>query len=122
MSDRTCALARALVTLAVLLAIVPAAHAAARPVSLSDARHAPSSLVYVQPSRSVALERQCPQGALWSDVSAYQWDGSALGGQRWNRLHDRTYWPASTGRVVFDGVRVFNGTTAPVLFAGWCER
>ena len=45
----------------------------------------------------------------------------ALGGQRWNADHDRTYWRAAYGgRVTFDGVTFRNATTRTVLVGGWC--
>ncbi len=93
-----------------------------RAVSLSDATHAPRSAFFVFPGETIIGKVQCPRGHFWTETSAYRWDGSALSAQRWNRLHDRTFWRDSRGgRVIFDGVAVHNGTRAPIIFAGWCS-
>jgi len=107
---------------AALLMPAAAAHAApaAQPVKLSDARTAPDYLRALKPGRTVTVTRQCPRGG-WSDTSAYRGRGGALGGQRWNADHDRTYWRAAYGgRVTFDGVTFRNATTRTVLVGGWC--
>lgn len=101
------------------------ADAAANPVGLADARSAPQTILYVIPGGQYdTLDgvSQCARGGFWTEFSAYRWDGSALGGQRWNAMHDRAYWhDARGGRVTFDGRTIYNGTRHPILFAGWCS-
>lgn len=107
------------------------AMAQARPVALADAHSAPSMLHYVQAGRyftpnTDAMGRPCKRTAqaraYYSDVSAYAWDGSALGAQRRNARTLLTYWhrPGSAGAVTYDGLTFHNDTYAPVLVAGWC--
>jgi hypothetical protein len=89
---------------------------APRAVSLSDARYAPDTLRYLH-----AGERTCARGfARGTDLSAYRWDGSALGPQRWNKDRTRMLWANRVGkRVVFDGVCFYNRTNGAVLVAAW---
>lgn len=96
------------------------AHAdAPRAVSLADARTAPVSMTYLYPNQRVS-PAQCGSH-YFTDTSAYMWRGGALGAQRWNRAHDRTFWRAPYGgRVTFDGVTFVNRTKRGVLVAGWC--
>jgi hypothetical protein len=113
---------RAILTaLAIAVLSAPAATASsepqARPVTLRDARVAPSYLHLVQPGRSVTRTHQCDRGGYWTELSAYQWNGEALPAQRWNADHDRMSW----GRVTFDGITFRNHYSQPVIVAGWCE-
>lgn len=99
----------------------PGQRATPHPVALSDARSAPHTLLYVKRGDAANVLRQCSRGHWFSDVSAYRWDGSALGAQRWNRAHDRILWPVpGEGAVHYNGIRVWNDTRHPILFAGWC--
>jgi hypothetical protein len=104
------------------LACMPVASAsAARSVSLSDARVAPTR-IYVIPAhsaRTILAHRQCPRHprASWMETSAYRGTGSALPAQAWNASHTVTRWGM---RVTFDGITVRNRTDAPIIFAGWC--
>lgn len=94
-----------------------------RPVMLGEAKVPPERVFYLYPGTTHYLTtRQCGRpDTFYVETSAYRWNGGPLEGQRWNGLHDRTYWPDTFGgRVTFDGVRVYNGTQSPVLFAGWC--
>ena len=106
----------------------------ARPVALTDALRPPTVLYYVPgvrvparlPHAASSPAVRCLDGVFPTDVSAYTWDGLALGPQRWNRAHDRTYWNVKrgayvAGRVVYDGDRFWNYSRLPVLVAGWCE-
>lgn len=122
----------AIVALAVVAIMwLGATESHARAVALSDAATPPTNLVLVGAHESVnfALAHDgtvynCGEDRYgwFSDVSAYRWNGRALGDQRWNRAHDRTYWrDPRGGRVVFDGVTFVNRTSYPVLVAGWCE-
>lgn len=97
------------------------AGANARAVSLSDATYPPTYLRYVYPHRSVTRTRQCGRDGYWSNVSAYKWDGSALGAQQWDRRNLRYQWRSLYGRVTFDGITFTNSTRYPVLVAGWCD-
>lgn len=114
---------RTLVTLAAALTLAPAVHAAPHPqaVSLSQASREPDVLVYVKAGRRHVLGRPC-HGHVVTEVSAYRWDGSALGSQRWNRAHDAMRWHDGWegGNVWFNGLSVRNRTARPILFAGWC--
>jgi len=119
-------------TLALGFALSTSAHAHtrdARPVTLSMARVEPTWLVLV-PGMDVRHGRvrfhrvthaatPCPHGGYFSDVSAYRWNGSALGGQHETRM--RVSWRDTRegGRVVWDGVTFTNRTTRAVLVAGW---
>lgn len=103
------------------------ARADVRAVSLSDASAPPASLVYLYPGASVTLAHArtgytcAPAGRYFSDVSAYRWDGSALGPQRWEARALRYVWRDHAGRAVtWDGATWRNHTGAPVLVAGWC--
>ena len=104
-----------------------AATAHARPVSLSAALSPPTYLVFLYPHASVtyAYGREgynCPrEGRYFADVSAYAWNGSAIGAQRWTRDRTVTYWRNRTGRVTFDGVTFRNASRQFVLVAGWCD-
>lgn len=117
--------AQVLVILALLGVVAGCAHA--RPVSLSDALSPPTELVFLYPHASVtyAYGREgynCPrEGRYFSDVSAYNWRGDAIGAQRWNRDHTVTYWRNRTGRVTFDGITFRNDSRQFVLVAGWCD-
>jgi hypothetical protein len=97
------------------------AHPFGKPVALSDAEVPPAVLEYVRPGQAVTFTRQCGRHGYFGDISAYRWDGSPLRGQRWNRTRDRIMWGDPYGGfVMFDGIKVTNRTTAPVLFGGWC--
>lgn len=102
----------------------------ARPVALTEARSAPTYLVYLWPHGSVTYAtgndgHNCPgkRGGYFSDVSAYAWNGSALGPQRWDDI-GAYYWhvPHHHGRVTFDGSTFNNESRYRVLVAAWCER
>lgn len=111
------------IALALCMGLASLAHAdvAPRAVSLSDARRAPDTLVYLYPHQRVT-PTQCAGSGYFTDTSAYTWRGGALSAQRWNRAHDRTFWSAPYGgRVVFDGVTFRNATARGVLVAGWCD-
>lgn len=94
---------------------------AAVPVSLNDARSAPSVMAYVRPGGHKAYRSNCRAGGKFSDVSAYTWRGGALGAEGFNgdRIH---YWPGFHGYVTWDGRTFRNHTRKRVLVAGWCER
>jgi hypothetical protein len=93
---------------------------AAQPVVLSDAAVSPTWLRLVQPHRSAAIPLGCAYRA--SDVSAYRWNGHALGAQRWTADHLVTYWTTRHHRrVTFDGVTFRNRTRSAVIVAAWCE-
>lgn len=97
-----------------------------RSVSLSDARFAPSVLVYVRAGETYTLRHARPckgkRGrSYFTDVSAYTWQGGALGAQTWDAGDEVYAWRAPSGRVAFDGRTFHNETSAPVLVAGWCE-
>lgn len=97
-------------------------NAHARAVSLADASYPPTYLVYLYPGASVTYAdhgENCPGGGFFSDVSAYQWNGHAVGRQHHTELSD--YWPTKSGRVTFDGITFRNRSHRPVLVAGWCE-
>lgn len=108
-----------------------------RAVSLSDARSAPSRVMYVRAGRSVDVMRQCgrkradARGArFFTDVHAYRWNGAPLAAQVWDDTlpgwswsDTRDPWRDAAGyprAVGFDGLTVYNGTRRPILFAGWC--
>lgn len=103
----------------------PARLAAARPraVALTDARVAPDYLRLVRPSRTRCL----PSRIVWggTEVSAYRWNGRALGPERWGRLRTtRTHgdwWrmPGTRDRVEYDGACFHNETRQAVLVAVW---
>lgn len=96
----------------------------ARAVALSDATWPPSALRLLYPGQTWTVARDgtpCPRGGYYGDVSAYRWNGSALGAQTWTADHQVTYWRATRGRVTFDGVTFRNRTRDPVLVAGWCQ-
>lgn len=105
---------------------------APRAVALSAAASPPASLVYLYPAARVTLADargytcaargdSSPAG-YFSDISAYQWDGSALSAQVWDARALRYVWRDSAGRAVtWDGVAWRNHTRRPVLVAGWCE-
>lgn len=92
----------------------------ARAVSLSDAATMPTVEHALRAHRSVSVPLWCAFNL--TDVSAYYWDGSALGAQRWTSDHTVTYWRAKRGRVTFDGLTFRNRTRATVLVAVWCAR
>lgn len=135
MTSRTAALCVSIMALWAI-AFTATAHAdtsAARPVSLSQASIEPTWMVYV-PGISISHGRvrahrvthaatPCPHGTYFSDVSAYRWDGSALGAQHWSHARQRMLWNDTPegGRVAYDGVTFVNRTTRAVLVAGWCE-
>lgn len=102
---------------AILATLSLAGGAQARPVALPDAKTPPTYLRYLQPGERVTVERQCPHGGYWSDLSAYRWNGAGLPGQQWSHDRTRTSW----GRVTFDGVTWSNHYRLPVIVAGWCE-
>jgi hypothetical protein len=108
-----------------LLTVAAAARAETRAVSLRDARTAPTMLEYLPAGHARTFTHQCPRGGSWSDVSAYQWTGKALGPQTWHgRRVDPFYsWrrPHTRDHVRFDGVTFTNDTLHPVIVAGWCE-
>lgn len=117
-------LAALIVALGLAIASDAEGHSAhgSRAVSLSEARYAPTMLARIPAGTRATFDHQCPRGTFYSEVSAYRADGSALGPQRWNRDHTRTYWRASPTRAVgFDGITFHNRTTRPVLVAGWCH-
>jgi hypothetical protein len=87
-----------------------------RAVTLDDASYPPTFLVYLNAGQR---SHDIPQGC--SDLSAYRWNGKALGPQHWNRMHDRILWSTRKGRsVVFDGLSFENRTRLPVVVAAWC--
>jgi hypothetical protein len=93
---------------------------AAQSVRLTDATVAPSWLRLVQPHRSAAIPLGCAYRL--SDVSAYRWNGHALGAQRWTADHLVTYWTTRHHRrVTFDGRTFRNRTRSAVIVAAWCE-
>ena len=113
----------AAIAVAILLSFVCAtvARADARPVALTDAHYAPTTLAYMYPHTSITLaDAACPRGGFYSDVSAYRWDGRALSAQ--TRVASRHVWRDSRGHAVtWDGATVRNHTNTRVIFAGWCE-
>ena len=115
-----------IVTLATTLVWVAGAHA--RPVELSDARVPPTVLAYVGPHDSITFASEndgynCPASNAWfSEVSAYRWNGGALGDQHRSAFLDWWVRPGHPHqRVTFDGITFRNHTRIPVLVAGWCE-
>jgi len=103
------------------------AMASARPVALADATVPPTVLVYVAPGRGYTTRHARPCRArsgrrgYFSDVSAYRWDGSALGAQTWHAPELAYVWRDHDDfAVTYNGRTFFNDTTAPVLVAGWC--
>ena len=97
-----------------MAAAAPLQAAQGRPVTLRQAAIPPTYLRMLQPGRSTTVTRQCGS-QYWSELSAYQWNGEALPGQRY--YGERMHW----GRVTFDGITWRNGTSQPVLVAGWCD-
>jgi hypothetical protein len=124
------ALTVAVLVAAVLVAAVFLAGSMANPytanaaqphaVALADAAYAPDYLRVLRPMRATTVARQCGRDGYWPEVSAYKWNGAALGGQRWNAERTLTYWRAARGRVTFDGITWRNRTWHAVLVAGWC--
>jgi hypothetical protein len=92
----------------------------ARAVSLDMATAPPRFLRMVRPNRGWYAQRQCGRGRF-SDVSAYRWDGRALGAQQ--RTSDVTYWthPIGGGQVTYYRGVFMNRTNHTVLIVGWCE-
>lgn len=120
------ALTLALTFLAIACAPAMAHHVSAKRVTLADATAAPTELRMLKRGQRVSFDNQCGNSPIgepyyFGNVQAYTWQGGALGGQRWNRAHDRMYWRARTGRVTFDGVTFVNRTKRAVLVAGWCD-
>jgi hypothetical protein len=104
------------------LGAVTATAQVSRAVSLSDATYAPSFLRLV-PARSELTHRQypCKGKHYFGDVSAYRWNGRALGAQQ-RDIDNLLYWSAPSGRAVgYDGRTFYNGLRVPVLVAGWCN-
>lgn len=112
-------------------------------VGLADATTAPTYLVYLWPHGSVTYSsgrdgwncrkgQRLPDGSTlkrngwFSDVSAYAWNGTAIGAQvdydDYDAWSVRSYWHGAHGHVTFDGITFYNGSNVPVLVAGWCER
>lgn len=122
-------LSRILPLALIALSLTPSAGNAtqAREVELSDARRPPTRLAYLMPGEARTYARgiegwNCRDRTWFSDVSAYHWDGSALGPQRFNRRTQVMFWRSVRGRVTFDGITFRNRTDRPVLVAGWCEN
>lgn len=110
-----------------------------RAVSLSDADRAPDFLRILYPAGRPCcahvdtawpvgwylgerrIARICRgRGGMFSDVSAYRWNGSPLGPQR-RTVDGWSYWRHPRGgRVEWDGVGFWNGSARPVLVAAWC--
>jgi hypothetical protein len=86
-----------------------------RPVNLTNSSYPPDFLEYVQPG-----ERSSDVPKCTSDVSAYRWNGRALGAQHSNTMGDRIVWNGQRGRAVYDGMSFENRTHRPVLVAAWC--
>ncbi len=120
------------VFLGLLTGTVASAHAdtyRAR-VPLSAAHVAPDRLSYLLPGARVSFTahgRDCPRSratpaSSFSDVSAYRWDGSALGVQHWTGRAGNFYWRPrqGAGRVTYRRGAFRNGTRHAVLVAGWC--
>lgn len=94
----------------------------ARAVPLAAATEAPAMLRYLMPGQHETRVIQCPNAVHWTNVSAYRWNGRALGAQRWSANALRDVWDDPRGgRVTFDGITFRNRTRAPVLVAGWCD-
>lgn len=101
----------------------------ARPVALAQATTPPTEMVYLYPNASVtyadANGYNCPDHrSYFVETSAYQWNGKALAGQRWNADHTVSFWTRPGHphqRVSFDGITFRNRTKTGVLVAGWCE-
>jgi hypothetical protein len=97
----------------------------ARAVTLRDARVAPTELRLLQPHARITYAtptgENCTGGGYFSDVSAYRWNGEALGAQVHRSLRDRWTVPGTRTHVTFDGVTFRNHASVPVLIAGWCE-
>lgn len=103
----------------------------ARPVALSDATFPPTEMVYLYPGASVTYAYgvsgyNCPDHKSWfTETSAYQWNGKALGPQHRSKSSNYfDYWvrPGHPHqRVSFDGITFRNHTKIGVLVAGWCE-
>jgi hypothetical protein len=109
---------RTLAAVVLAAAILPASASAqpvARAVELSDATAPPRFLQYVKPG---AVSRSVPR--CTSEVSAYKWDGNALGPQRQD-FDGWSYWDGPRGQVWFDGIGFVNLTRKPVIVAAWCS-
>jgi hypothetical protein len=103
------------------------------PVSLTDARTPPTAMAYVPGvMRPVRLQRPasvalgCPTGARPTDVSAYRWNGRALGAQTFTP--DGSMWQVKRGRYNVGAVTYerrtgtfTNESARPVLVAIWCD-
>lgn len=108
--------------------IVRTPSAGAHPVSPIRAAVAPSEMAYVKPRRSVTFAHgvegwNCPPRGWFSDVSAYRWNGGALGEQEWpsDTPFPHYTWRDEDGRsITFDGITFRNHTRRSVLVAGWC--
>jgi Tol biopolymer transport system component len=84
---------------------------ASGPPSLTDARSAPASVIYVR-AHSARWFYPCAT----SDVQVYHWNGAPWSNQRWNADGLRIVWR----HVSFDGSTVRNHSSVPIIFAGWC--
>lgn len=100
----------------------------AQAVALSDATTAPTYMTLLRPGASALYTGRggynCPGGSYFTDVSAYTWQGRALGPQRWTRDHTLTYWRVPNHPrqfVTFDGIKFHNDSHRAVLVAGWCD-
>lgn len=125
----------ALLAIAVSAAIAPDAHAGegtwkAHRVGLGDALTPPTVLHYLRPHRSITYTHgrdghNCPRGGWFSDVSAYAWNGTAIGAQvdydDYDAWSVRSAGHGAHGHVTFDGITFWNGSNVPVLVAAWCE-
>jgi hypothetical protein len=117
--------------------------AAARPVTLKQAKVEPDWMVMVpgisvrggvthfsrvtpsvdRQGRPRICDRQTGRRGYFADVQAYRWNGDALGAQNYSERLAVAYWrdDQAGGRVVYDGVTFVNRTDSPVLVAGWCD-
>lgn len=121
----------AALTLAFAAFLYCAATSDARPVALSDATYAPTTLVLLHAGDAVTVADRFGYDChtrngrgYFSDVSAYKWNGRALGAQRWDSVDMVYYWriPHTRGQSVrFDGATFYNDSRHSVLVAGWCE-
>lgn len=117
------AIAGALLAIGLILWVTPTADATGAPsvpraVALQDAERAPDYMRYVLPHRCATLPLRLALQA--SDVSAYAWDGLAIGAQRWHPNGLEYVWrhPAG-GSVRFDGRTFCARTRVAVLVAAW---
>lgn len=96
------------------------------------ARVAPTYMIVLHAGKSATFADadgySCPardsgKRSYPSDVSAYRWDGSALGAQHWNKDQTLQVWDVPRHRtyVSYDGATFFNHTHRSVLVALWCE-